>query len=216
MSILIVDDSSSERLLLESFLKAKGHTNVVLTESPAEAFRYLGIDGGSDGSRNGRLDVDLILMDIVMPDMNGIEACRQIKSFGDLRDIPIIMVTANAEIEDLQSAFAAGAMDYITKPVKKLELLARVGSALALKRETDARKLWEQQLIERNRELEKALEEVKTLRGFISICSSCKNIRNDQGKWEQLEAYIQQHSEALFSHGICLDCMKKLYPDFAN
>jgi phosphoserine phosphatase RsbU/P len=216
MSILIVDDSSSERLLLESFLKAKGHTNVVLTESPAEAFRYLGIDGGSDGSRNGRLDVDLILMDIVMPDMNGIEACRQIKSFGDLRDIPIIMVTANAEIEDLQSAFAAGAMDYITKPVKKLELLARVGSALALKRETDARKLWEQQLIERNRELEKALEEVKTLRGFISICSSCKKIRNDQGKWEQLEAYIQQHSEALFSHGICLDCMKKLYPDFAN
>jgi sigma-B regulation protein RsbU (phosphoserine phosphatase) len=216
MSILIVDDSSSERLLLESFLKAKGHTNVVLTESPAQAFRHLGIHGGPEGSRNGGMDVDLILMDIVMPDMNGIEACRQIKSFGDLRDVPIIMVTANAEMEDLQSAFAAGAMDYITKPVKKLELLARVGSALALKRETDARKLWEQQLIERNRELEKALEEVKTLRGFISICSACKKIRNDQGKWEQLEAYIQQHSEALFSHGICLDCMKKLYPDFAN
>jgi sigma-B regulation protein RsbU (phosphoserine phosphatase) len=216
MSILIVDDSSSERLLLESFLKAKGHRGVMLTDSAAQAFRYLGIDRGGEQVRNGGVDVDLVLLDIVMPNMNGIEACRHIKSFGELRDIPIIMVTANAEMEDLQSAFAAGAMDYITKPVKKIELLARVGSALALKRETDARKLWERQLMERNRELEKALEEVKTLRGFISICSSCKKIRNDEGKWEQLEAYIQQHSEALFSHGICLDCMKKLYPDFAN
>jgi sigma-B regulation protein RsbU (phosphoserine phosphatase) len=216
MSILIVDDSSSERLLLEAILKGKGHTNIVLTESPRDAFRRLGTDNGHQPAADGDTGVDLILMDIMMPEMNGIEACQHIKSFGHLRDIPIIMVTANAEIEDLQSAFAAGAMDYITKPVKKIELLARVGSALALKRETDARKLWERELMERNHQLEKALEEVKVLRGFISICSSCKKIRNDQGKWEQLEAYIQQHSEALFSHGICTDCMKKLYPDFAN
>jgi sigma-B regulation protein RsbU (phosphoserine phosphatase) len=216
MSILIVDDSSSERLLLEAILKGKGHTNIVLTESPREAFLRLGTENGSQPVADGDGGVDLILLDIMMPDMNGIEACRHIKSFGHLRDIPVIMVTANAEVEDLQLAFAAGAMDYITKPVKKVELLARVGSALALKRETDARKLWERELMERNHQLEKALEEVKVLRGFISICSSCKKIRNDQGKWEQLEAYIQQHSEALFSHGICTDCMKKLYPDFAN
>jgi CheY-like chemotaxis protein len=215
MSILIVDDSVSERLLLESLLKNKGYTDLILSESPQDAFRHLGMNGRNVAT-GGDVKVDLILMDIMMPQMNGIEAVRQIKTFGNLRDIPIIMVTANAELEDLQSAFTAGAMDYITKPVKKMELLARVGSALALKRETDARKLWEQQLIERNRELEKALEEVKVLRGFISICSSCKKIRNDEGKWEQLEAYIQQHSEALFSHGICSDCMKKLYPDFAN
>jgi sigma-B regulation protein RsbU (phosphoserine phosphatase) len=216
MSILIVDDSSSERLLLEAILKGKGHTNIVLTESPREAFLRLGTENGSQPVTDGDGGVDLILLDIMMPDMNGIEACRHIKSFGHLKDIPIIMVTANAEVEDLQLAFAAGAMDYITKPVKKVELLARVGSALALKRETDARKLWERELMERNHQLEKALEEVKVLRGFISICSSCKKIRNDQGKWEQLEAYIQQHSEALFSHGICTECMKKLYPDFAN
>jgi CheY-like chemotaxis protein len=216
MSILIVDDSSSERLLLEAILKGKGYTNIVLTESPRDAFRRLRTENGSPPAADGDGGVDLILLDIMMPEMNGIEACRHIKSFGHLRDIPIIMVTANAEVEDLQLAFAAGAMDYITKPVKKVELLARVGSALALKRETEARKLWERELMERNHQLEKALEEVKVLRGFISICSSCKKIRNDQGKWEQLEAYIQQHSEALFSHGICTDCMKKLYPDFAN
>jgi CheY-like chemotaxis protein len=216
MSILIVDDSSSERLLLEAILKGKGYTNIVLTESPRDAFRRLRTENAGQPAADGDGGVDLILLDIMMPEMNGIEACRHIKSFGHLRDIPIIMVTANAEVEDLQLAFAAGAMDYITKPVKKVELLARVGSALALKRETDARKLWERELMERNHQLEKALEEVKVLRGFISICSSCKKIRNDQGKWEQLEAYIQQHSEALFSHGICTDCMKKLYPDFAN
>lgn len=216
MSILIVDDSSSERLLLEAILKGKGHTDIILAESPHAAFRHLGTEDSQQSARQGVPDVDLILLDIMMPEMNGIDACRHIKSFGHVRDIPIIMVTANAEVEDLQSAFAAGAMDYITKPVKKVELLARVGSALALKRETDARKLWERELMQRNQELEKALEEVKVLRGFISICSSCKKIRNDEGKWEQLEAYIQQHSEALFSHGICTDCMKKLYPDFAN
>jgi CheY-like chemotaxis protein len=215
MSILIVDDSESERLLLEAILKGKGYTSLRLMDSAPAAFRHLGMER-SDGRKGTPAEVDLILMDIMMPELNGIEACRQIKWFGSLRDIPIIMVTANSEVEHLQAAFAAGAMDYITKPVKKVELLARVGSALALKRETDVRKRWEQELMVRNRELEKALEEVKVLRGFISICSSCKKIRNDQGKWEQLEAYIQQHSEAMFSHGICSDCMKKLYPDFVS
>jgi PAS domain-containing protein len=61
--------------------------------------------------------------------------------------------------------------------------------------------------------LQKLLDEIKVLRGIIPICSSCKNIRNDQGAWEQMEAYIQAHSEADFSHGICPDCMQRLYPD---
>ena len=55
--------------------------------------------------------------------------------------------------------------------------------------------------------------EVKTLRGIIPICSSCKKIRDDQGAWNQVEVYVKEHSEAEFSHGLCPDCMKKLYPD---
>ena len=62
-------------------------------------------------------------------------------------------------------------------------------------------------------ELRKALSEVKTLRGLIPICAGCKSIRDDKGYWNRLEAYIQKHSEAEFSHGICPDCMDKLYPD---
>jgi hypothetical protein len=63
------------------------------------------------------------------------------------------------------------------------------------------------------KELHKALEEVKTLSGFLPICASCKKIRDDKGYWNQIEAYISEHSEAEFSHGICPGCAEKLYPD---
>lgn len=62
-------------------------------------------------------------------------------------------------------------------------------------------------------DLHKALAEVKTLSGFLPICASCKKIRDDKGYWNQIEAYISEHSEAEFSHGICPECSKKLYPD---
>ncbi|MEW6350229.1 MAG: hypothetical protein AB1646_14275 [Thermodesulfobacteriota bacterium] len=63
------------------------------------------------------------------------------------------------------------------------------------------------------RDREKALEEIKILRGFLRICASCKKIRDDEGNWTQLEAYIRDHSQAEFSHGLCPECVKKLYPD---
>lgn len=62
--------------------------------------------------------------------------------------------------------------------------------------------------------LQATLEKVKTLSGFLPICASCKKIRDDRGYWNQIEAYISQHSDAEFSHGICPDCAKKLYPEF--
>jgi hypothetical protein len=60
--------------------------------------------------------------------------------------------------------------------------------------------------------LEEALANVKTLRGLIPICSSCKKIRDDRGYWNFLEQYIMQHSEAVISHGLCPECAKRLYP----
>ncbi len=63
-------------------------------------------------------------------------------------------------------------------------------------------------------ELQKALKEIKTLHGIIPICSNCKKIRDDQGYWEQVEIYVSAHSKAKFSHGLCPDCIKKLYPNF--
>jgi response regulator RpfG family c-di-GMP phosphodiesterase len=151
-------------------------------------------------------------MDVLMPGINGVDACRQIKQKEHLRDIPIIMVTAKNDLTNLKEAFSAGAMDYINKPVNSVELLARVASALALKCEMDCRKERESELRRSNDELQRALKEVKVLRGLIPICASCKKIRNDGGFWQQLEEYLGQHSEAEFSHGLCKPCIKKLYP----
>jgi DNA-binding response OmpR family regulator len=151
-------------------------------------------------------------MDILMPEMDGVAACRQIKQTEHLRDIPIIMVTAKNDLTNLKEAFSAGAMDYINKPINGVELLARVTSALTLKREMDRRKEREADLRRSNDELQRALREVKVLRGLIPICASCKKIRNDSGFWQQLEEYLGEHSEAEFSHGLCQPCIKKLYP----
>ena len=71
----------------------------------------------------------------------------------------------------------------------------------------------EKAMLHETYELQKALSEVKTLRGFLPICSSCKKIRDDKGYWNKIEAYIHNHTEAQLSHGICPDCAEKLYPD---
>jgi hypothetical protein len=64
-------------------------------------------------------------------------------------------------------------------------------------------------------ELRAARADLKTLRGLLPICSSCKKIRDDSGFWQTLEDYLQAHSEAQFSHGLCDDCIDKLYPEFS-
>jgi len=203
----VIDDSPDMRKLIQSILTTKGQTEVLTAESARDAFRHLAIEDHESGD----VAIDLILMDIMMSDMDGIRACQRIKAVERLREIPIIMVTGRTDSEDLRAAFAAGAMDYITKPLNSVELLARVSSALALKRAIDIRKARERELVERHQQLEQALKEVKVLRGLIPICFSCKKIRDDQGYWHTIEAYIQAHSEVDFSHGLCPECMDKRF-----
>jgi DNA-binding response OmpR family regulator len=149
----------------------------------------------------------------MLPGLDGLEACRRITKTERLQDIPIIVVTAKTEEKDLLAAFASGAMDYIRKPVNSVELVARVSSALMLREERITRKAREQELVMRTQELEQALREVKVLRKLIPICANCKRVRTDAGDWQQLEEYIQDHSEVEFSHGVCQACMKQVYPD---
>ena len=207
MSILIVDDSPDQHRLLRSILSQEGHTDIVAVDCAQAAFSLLSLE-----NVDPPVPIDLILLDIHMPDLNGITACRHIKKQHHLRDIPIIMVTGANNSDNLNEAFSAGAMDYIAKPVNPIDLLARVGSALTLKRERDCRREREADLRRSNEKLQQALKEVRVLRGLISICSSCKNIRNDGGFWQRLEEYLCEHSEAQFTHGICESCIKKLYP----
>lgn len=152
MSILIVDDSPETRQLLKSLLDGAGYRDLLVAESARDAFKQLGKD---DPVRGGS-GIDLVLLDILMPDMDGVEVCRQIKATEHLKDIPIVVVTVKKEVEWLQLSFAAGAADYIAKPLNKVELLARVRSVLKLKRETDRRKAQEHELLEMKRQLEES------------------------------------------------------------
>lgn len=82
-----------------------------------------------------------------------------------------------------------------------------------LKKEIEERKQAQTELLEEKLKLQKAFQEIKQLSGLLPICSSCKNVRDDKGYWNQIETYISEHSDAVFSHSICPKCAKKLYPD---
>ena len=71
-------------------------------------------------------------------------------------------------------------------------------------------------LQQKTMELQDALSQVKLLSGYLPICASCKKIRDDKGYWQAVESYIDSHSEAKFSHGICPECIQKLYPEFSD
>lgn len=152
---MIVDDSATSRLLLDNILRKSGYAELLQASSAAEALNMLHADPG----------VDLVLMDLNMPGMDGIEATRHIKSDPVLRDIPIIMVTVSDDNESLELAFEAGAIDYINKPLCKVELRARVRSVLRLKQETDQRKEREREL----QELTRQLEELSNLDGLTGV-----------------------------------------------
>lgn len=205
MSILVVDDSHDVHNQIKVFLRYAGLKNLHFADSAATAYEILGIAG--EGPPNSA--IDLILMDIQIGDVNGIEVTGKIKAVQEFQEVPVLMITGDSSKESLQAAFQAGAVDYITKPFNKVELLARVCSFLKLKAEIDTRK-------KREKELEKALEQIKSLKGLLPICASCKKIRKDDGYWQQIETYIGEHSQAEFSHGICPECVRVLYPEFAG
>ena len=83
-----------------------------------------------------------------------------------------------------------------------------------LQNEIIERKRSERKMEQLIKDLKTALTNVKRLRGLIPICANCKKVRDDEGYWKEVESYIHEHSVAEFTHGICPDCMKKLYPQY--
>ena len=158
MSILIVDDQDTVRDVLKTVLGGGGYTDIVTAESADEAFALLGLDDPSAAVS----PVDLILMDVNMPEMDGVTACARLKGDPHLRDIPVIMITGDSEVSGLTKALASGAVDYITKPPNFEEMLARVGSAIQSKWEMDRRKsAYFNDLQEKSVSLELALAELE-------------------------------------------------------
>jgi diguanylate cyclase (GGDEF)-like protein len=169
MSILVVDDSRVVRAMLGAILNSVGYPDVVVAESAQAAFDALGLD-----SPSYKTGIELILMDITMPEIDGIAAMRRIHAVPQLMDIPVIMVTGRVEPENLKTAFDAGATDYITKPVHEIELLARVRSALKLKHAIDQRKGREHELVKALKQLETAnqlLQHVSATDGLTGVAN---------------------------------------------
>ena len=145
---------------------------------------------------------DLILLDVMMPDITGFDVCKIIKADKRFADIPVIFLTALDTQEGQLQGLELGGIDYLAKPINFTLLRLRVRNHIVLNEQRDL-------LVRQKAELEDALARVKQLEGIIPICMYCKKIRDDGQSWHQLEAYITNHSEAQFSHGMCPDCAEE-------
>lgn len=192
--ILAVDDTPGNLQVLSEVLLAEGYQVRVA------------VNGEAALASVAAAKPDLILLDVRMPGLTGLDVCRRLKAEEALRSIPVIFLSAAGEPEDILAGFQAGGADYVAKPFGVVELLARVRAHLEIHeaRENQARLI---------AELQEALESVQLLSGLVPICAHCKKIRNDTGFWQRMESYIESRSMARFSHGLCPDCIPALYPD---
>lgn len=159
MSILIVDDSKPFRLAMAAILNDRGYTGIRQFGSAMEALDHLEKNEGSDFCDG----VCLILLDVQMPQMDGIEFLKIIKKDRRYRDIPVVMVTVRDDETKIEEAFSAGAVDYISKPLRALELTARIRSVLQLQYERKVRREKEQELMELNESLKEMNRQLKEL-----------------------------------------------------
>lgn len=152
-SILIVDDNPKNIQLLASILREDGY----------------GIAYATDGLRALKVlrerRQDMVLMDVMMPNMDGLTACRQMSQDLELKDIPVIFLTANNDTESIERGFEAGGVDYVTKPFSKRELLARIRTHLQL---NDYRHHLEQRVVALTEEIEQTQREVIFAMGSIA------------------------------------------------
>lgn len=208
MSILIIDDFQEERDLLHTILQSAGFGPLLPVATAREGLQLLGV--GKRGKQGG--GIDLVLMDLEMPEINGLEACQKIRAEEALQNLPIIVITAHTGAEDIQAAYTAGATDYIRKPVIPAELIARAANALSLKQEIDARKIREQELLDRTKELDHAFEQITTHHGTVHICAKCKRVKTDGPHWQRIEDYLRRQAREKVTEAVCDSCLHQAYP----
>jgi DNA-binding response OmpR family regulator len=198
MRILIADDDSASRIVLATFLERLGY-EVVAAEDGLAAWRLLQL---ANAPR-------LAILDLMMPGIDGLELVRRVREVPSMLPPYLIMLSTRSEKVDIVAGLDAGANDYVAKPFDHGELRARVevGRRMVEMRSELAAKI---------EQLRQAVDQIKTLKGIVPICASCKNIRDDRGFWNRVENYVRDHTEAEFSHAVCPDCMKKLYPQFKD
>ena len=192
MRILVAEDDSVSRLLLETHLKRWGHEPVTTTDG-AEAWAALQRDDAPP----------VAILDWMMPGVDGAEICRRARARSGAPPLYIILLTARADRRDTIEGLGAGADDFVTKPFDASELRARVGVGVRVAE-------LQLEVAARIADLERALARVDALHGILPICSYCKKVRNDSDSWQQMEAYVSEHSSVRFNHGVCPDCVKNV------
>lgn len=208
LRVLYMEDDPITARIVQARLEKQGF-EVVLAKDGGEGLMRLEEDSEES--------FDVILVDKNMPVHDGLEVIRIVCSSGDETTVSPIMITASGDEMAAVEAMKLGAADYLVKDPdgQFLALLPAVIQQAVAKRELAVAKRQAEE--ERERlivELQEALAEVKALSGLLPICTSCKKIRDDEGYWKQIERYIQERSEAQFSHGLCPECAAKLYPDY--
>ncbi|HBA73560.1 MAG: hypothetical protein A2X82_00380 [Geobacteraceae bacterium GWC2_55_20] len=223
-TILVVDDEPMSVEMLINLLE--GEYRVITARSGQEALEIV-----------NKESIDLILLDVLMPEMDGYEVFRAIRKLPAHRDTPVLYITALGEEECEYEGLELGAGDYIHKPFNPSLVRLRVKNhmvfhqqramlaARSAELETINRKLAleiaQRNIIQESNEqlileLRESSAKVKTLRGLIPICAACKKIRDDKGYWNQIEAFLSKHTDLIFSHALCNECIQKLYPGFAE
>jgi AmiR/NasT family two-component response regulator len=184
----------------DDFLVAR-EVNRALTVAGYEVVATAG-DGAAAVALVAQHRPAVAVLDMAMPVLDGLGAARRIR---DECPTPVVMLTAYDSPEFLAKAAEAGVGAYQIKPPQPAALQQAIEIAVA--RHADL-----MELRRLNAELAQALANVKELRGLLPICMHCKRIRNDQGYWERLEAYISQYADVQFSHGVCPECLRTYYP----
>jgi phosphoserine phosphatase RsbU/P len=201
MNVLIAEDDRVTGEILARTLQRWSYETKVLSDG-LQAWEHLRM----------ATTPTLAILDWMMPGIDGPDVCRRVRAELPLANMYLLLVTAREARGDVVAGLEAGADDYIIKPFDPDELRARVAVGVRVLG-------LQQKLAERVAELQDALSNVKQLRGLLPICSYCKRIRGDDQYWLQVEAYIADHSDAQFSHGICPTCyveMEKQIESYAK
>jgi len=184
--VLLIEDSKTDALLIRELLEGEKSFSCTFINASRlqDGLKLMGED-----------KVDVVLTDLGLPDSQGLSTFEEIhKAYPSL---PIIVLTQQGDMSTALEAIQKGAQDYLIKGEFNGFLLSR-SLQYAIERE---------RLV---RQLQEALDQVKTLSGFIPICAWCKNIRDDSGFWKSVEQYICSHANVDFTHGICPTCLEKM------
>lgn len=196
LKILLIEDSAADaELILEMLHECNERCVLNVADRLSSGLKLL-----------DDLPFDVVLLDLGLPDSMGLDGLRKIRDAQPR--MPLIVMTGFSDAEVSIQAIALGAQDFLVKGRFDCDLLYRsVRYSIERKRlETEREKLIA--------ELQQALANVKQLSGLLPICASCKKIRDDKGYWTQVESFISDHTEIDFTHTVCPDCTKKLYPEY--